>query len=129
MDLLTVLLIGIAGGIGAALRYLIDRAIPVRSWRLGTLTVNVLGSFLLGAMTAMWIGETGSGEGSATQWLAILGTGFCGGLTTFSSASLDAVELAQEESPRRADAYQSLMLLGCLLAAILGLMIGALMTS
>ncbi|MCI6574798.1 MAG: fluoride efflux transporter CrcB [Actinomycetaceae bacterium] len=124
MNIFTVLFIGIGGGLGAALRYGIDSRFrdgetPAHSWRLGTLLVNLLGSFVLGVVTAIW-----AGEGAEAQWLAIIGTGFCGGLTTFSSASLDTVELAQEKSRLHASSYQAFMLLGCLLLAILGFTIG-----
>lgn len=126
MSAISVILIGVGGGLGAAVRYLVDRAMPLHSWRLGTFTVNCVGSFLLGVATALW---AGSEEAQQAQWLAIAGTGFCGGLTTFSTASVDAVELISEHSTRRSIAYQVLMLLSCLTMAALGYFLGSLLAN
>mgnify|MGYP005846360743 CR=1 FL=1 len=77
--------VGLGGGLGAALRYGVGAALAGRLpfWA-ATLAVNVLGSFVLGAIFA----KTPSGR---TYILG--GTGFCGGFTTFSTFSLDAVRL------------------------------------
>ncbi|MBD8868289.1 fluoride efflux transporter FluC [Nocardioides donggukensis] len=80
---MTALLVALGAAVGAPLRYLaghhLDRAVP---W--GTFAVNVAGSFLLGAFTASAL------SGAA---LALLGTGFCGALTTYSAFAVRAVEL------------------------------------
>jgi len=84
-------LLVVAGGmLGAPARYLIDRAIAARFESLlplGTLTVNIVGSALLG-------GLIGAG---ANSWLwAAAGTGFCGALTTFSTFGYETISLAAE---------------------------------
>jgi CrcB protein len=71
----TPLLVALGAAAGSVLRYLsghwLDRRLP---W--GTLLVNVVGSFLLGALT---------GSDPGADALALLGTGFCGGVTTYSA--------------------------------------------
>lgn len=84
------LLVLIGGAGGAVLRYLLDTQVKRRfgsAFPWGTLTVNLLGAGLLGALH-------GAGVGSAAE--ALLGTGFCGALTTFSTFELDTVHLFQD---------------------------------
>ncbi len=86
---MTFLLVLIGGAFGAMLRYLLDAKVKKRfgkAFPWGTLTVNVLGAGLLGAL---------HGAGTDTAVEALLGTGFCGALTTFSTFELDTVHLAQ----------------------------------
>jgi CrcB protein len=99
----TALLVVLGAAGGTALRLLANRALPdPRS----TLLVNVLGSLVLGLCA-------GFGE----HPYALLGIGFCGAFTTFSTFALDAVEL-----PRRSGAgYVALSVVLCLGAAAIGL--------
>jgi CrcB protein len=89
-----VLGIALAGAIGAPARYLVDRLVQ-RRFRFdlpgGTFIVNVSGSLLLGLVSgaAMYHGLT-------TTPRLLLGTGFCGAYTTFSTAMLETVELASD---------------------------------
>lgn len=89
---MTPLVIALAGGLGAAARFVVDgvaaRRNPFR-FPLGTLVVNVTGSLLLGLLTGAVIAY-----GGAEELQLILGTGFLGGYTTFSTASVEAVRLA-----------------------------------
>ena len=92
---MTALLV-IAGAVaGAPLRYLTDLLVQSRHdsvfpW--GTLAVNAAGSLILGAVA-------GAVGGGAPGWLlTLLGTGFCGALTTFSTFGLETVRLAGEGS-------------------------------
>jgi CrcB protein len=87
---MTLLLIALGAAIGAPLRYLTDRAVQSRHdsvfpW--GTLTVNVAGSLILGLLT---------GLPASAAVTAVLGTGFCGALTTYSTFSYETLRLAQE---------------------------------
>lgn len=87
---LVVVSVLVAGATGAVLRYALSRAFPVRPGHLpgGILIVNVLGSGLAGAL----IGLAERAELTGDLRL-ILVTGFCGGLTTFSTWSVETIEL------------------------------------
>ena len=91
--LVTVLLVAVGGALGAPARYVIDLAVQsvhgtVFPW--GTFTVNLLGSLVLGAVA----GAVGAG---APGWLlALVGTGVCGALTTFSTLGYETVRLLED---------------------------------
>lgn len=90
---MTVLLVFIGGGLGAQSRYLTDRWVQSRHrWRfpLGTLLVNLIGCLILGIIAGGIVHRSWPAEVQAG-----LGTGFCGGLTTFSTFSVETVELLQ----------------------------------
>ncbi|CAN5288656.1 hypothetical protein BH11ACT2_BH11ACT2_22900 [soil metagenome] len=83
-----VLAVVIAGVAGAAIRFAVSRALPSRfPW--AVLVVNVVGSAIGGVVIALW-----AHAGLSSEWRLILLTGFCGGLTTFSTFSVDSVQLA-----------------------------------
>ncbi len=103
---MTVLLVFVGGALGAPARYLLDRWVQSRhSWRfpVGTLLVNVVGCLLIGAIAGGLAHRHWS-----PQVQALLGTGFCGGLTTFSTFSVETVELLQNRFSLRALLYVSL---------------------
>ena len=90
---MTVLLLALAGGAGAAARFLVDGLVRARfrtglPW--GTIVINVSGSLLLGLLAGLVMRHH---VPSSLQ--AILGTGFLGGYTTFSTASVETVRLVQ----------------------------------
>ena len=80
----------LAGAVGALLRYALSRAFPVRPGHLpgGILIVNVVGSAVAGALIGL--AERAALDGDLRL---ILVTGFCGGLTTFSTWSVETIEL------------------------------------
>jgi len=93
---LTLLLVLVGAGVGAPSRWLLDQAIQDRRdtvFPLGTWTINVSGSLLLGVI----LGATAFGPGSA-QLVALAGTGFCGGFTTYSTFGFETVRLTEEGS-------------------------------
>jgi len=84
----------IAAAVGAPVRYLVDGAIAERAegvfpW--GTFVINASGSLLLGALTGL-----GLYHAFPKVPKVILGTGFCGSYTTFSTFTYETVELLEE---------------------------------
>lgn len=115
---MTALLAVLAGGaVGAPVRYLVDRAVTSRRgggvfpW--GTLLVNVLGALLLGLVTgaAGYLGPDG---------VALLGTGLCGGLTTFSTFGYETARLLEAGAVLEAGLNAAGSLLAGLAAATVG---------
>jgi fluoride exporter len=114
------LLVALAGGLGAAARYVVDGLVTDRSrarMPVATLTVNVTGSFLLGVVT-----EWGRAGGSAAV-VTVLGVGLLGGFTTFSTASVELVGLVRSERPGAALALAVSMLVLSLSAAVVGILL------
>lgn len=94
------LLVSIAAGLGAVARYVLDSVIQHRhrgSFPVGTLTINLVGSFVLGLVTGL---ATHHGLGSRTTIVA--GVGFCGGFTTFSTWMWESLVLVQNRALRAA---------------------------
>jgi CrcB protein len=115
------LAVALAGGAGAVARYLVDGAVQDRTSGLfpfGTMTVNVIGSLILGLIAGSFIHHGLSGHVRA-----VVGTGFCGGLTTWSTASWETVRLAEEGSGRLAVGYTLSNLGASLGAGAIGLAI------
>ncbi|MGH3898161.1 MAG: fluoride efflux transporter CrcB [Pseudonocardiaceae bacterium] len=89
-----VLLVALGAAIGAPLRYLVDRAVQARHDTLfpwGTLAVNAAGSFVLGALAT-------TGLHAPAPVMALIGTGLCGALTTYSTFGYETVRLLQDRA-------------------------------
>jgi CrcB protein len=91
-----VLMVFLGGMVGAPLRFLTDKAVQSRHdsvfpW--GTFAINVSGAFILGAIAAAT-----AHHHLAPNLSLLLGTGFCGGLTTFSTFSYETVRLMEDGS-------------------------------
>ena len=118
---MTFVLVLTGGALGAMLRYALDARAKQRfgkAFPWGTLTVNILGTGLLGALH-------GAGTGTAVE--ALLGTGFCGALTTFSTFSLDTVHLVQSGEHAKAAVNVAVsLLLGVVVFALLYVLFRAL---
>lgn len=122
MTPLVVLLLVIAGGLGAVTRFLVDGVVRSRfavAFPLGTVLINLTGSFALGLLTGLTLAQV-----LPDPVRVVIGTGFLGGYTTFSTATFETVRLVQE----RRVAAALLNGLGTLVAttalAGLGLVIG-----
>lgn len=114
----TIVWIALGGAAGTVARHAVTTwmapALGV-AFPIGTVTVNLIGAFLLG-----WLATSGV---SPTLGLA-LGTGFLGGFTTYSTFSLDAVRLIQAGAWGSAAAYVGITLVGGLLGAAAGMALG-----
>lgn len=89
---MTLVAVFFGAALGAPCRYLLDRFVQSRhtsDFPWGTLTVNVAGCFLIGFVVG-------------TSWMPLLGVGFCGGLTTYSTFSYETVRLLEQERYRLA---------------------------
>ena len=117
MTPLIFLLASLAGGVGAALRYLADigvSGLADRRFPWGIVIVNVTGSFVLGVVTA-----------ALPDAAFIVGAGLLGGYTTFSTASLDTLALWKDGERPAAVAHLLGTFVASVLAALAGLAIGA----
>lgn len=111
------LLVALGAAIGAPLRYAVTQLLRERgaTSHAGTLLVNVVGSFILGLLIG------GGIEGNA---LALLGTGFCGALTTMSTLALEVWDAIIERRTPHAVAALVLHLVLGLGAAWVGYALG-----
>ncbi|HXD88742.1 MAG TPA: fluoride efflux transporter CrcB [Urbifossiella sp.] len=88
---------------------------PLLEFPVATLLINVSGSMILGFVAAYFLSHPDPARRSANLYL-LLGAGFCGGFTTFSTFSLEAFELIRDERWGSAIAYT----LGSVVAGIFG---------
>jgi fluoride exporter len=111
-------LVFIGGGIGAALRHAANLAVARLGYAfpIGTLTVNVAGSFAMGVLVAYFALRTGIDQ----HVRLLLTTGLLGGFTTFSAFSLDAAVMWE----RGAFASFAIYVLASLVLSIAGLFAG-----
>jgi CrcB protein len=92
--------IALAGAIGAPVRYLVDRNVSNRTrgvFPLGTFVINVSGSFILGVVAGFALYHA-----LPEAPRAVLGSGFCGAYTTFSTFTYETVALVEERAYRPA---------------------------
>lgn len=118
---MTWLLVAIGAVVGAPARYLADRAVQARHdsgrpW--GTLAVNVAGSFVLGLVAGLEVTE---------GWSALVATGFCGALTTWSTLGYETVRLLDDDDAPGAWGNLALSIALGVASAGLGVAAGTLM--
>ena len=90
-----VLLVGVGGFVGSVARYLVAVLFANQFssvFPFATLTVNVVGCFLIGIIFAL----SDRGNILSPEWRVLLTTGFCGGFTTFSTFSYESLRLLQD---------------------------------
>ena len=100
----------LGGAAGTLARAGVAEALPVTPgvWPWATLIVNLVGTAILGWVVA------------ADRWRALVGTGFCGALTTFSTFQVEIVQLAEGGHAPLAAAYLAVSVAAGLAAAELG---------
>ena len=124
---MTVLLVALGAAVGAPLRYLVDRA--VQTWHdslfpWGTIAVNVAGSFVLGVLVrGTTVHAVPGGVG------ALLGTGLCGALTTYSTFGYETMRLMQQRTTALAVFNAVASVIGGLGAAYIGVAIAQALVS
>ncbi|MCP2259447.1 CrcB protein [Streptoalloteichus tenebrarius] len=119
---MSALLVVLGAAVGAPLRYLTDlwardRFDAVFPW--GTFLVNVVGSFVLGVVSGLALA---GGAGEAVQ--ALVGVGFCGALTTYSTFGYETVRLLEEGARRDALLNAAGSVLAGLASAVAGVALG-----
>jgi fluoride exporter len=117
------LLLAVAGGLGAGTRFVVDgliRSKVTAAFPWPTAIINMSGSLVLGVLTGLVLSRI-----APTDVGAVIGTGFLGGYTTFSTASYEAVHLIQEKRYGLAIAYSVGILVTCVVLAYAGYRWGA----
>jgi CrcB protein len=116
---MAVLAVAVGGGVGALARWMLSYqlnayfpAIPP-----GTLAANIIGGYIVGFAIAFFA----SRPDIAPEWRLLIITGFCGGLTTFSTFSAEVVMLIQQGEISKMTIAITLHLAGSLAATILGI--------
>lgn len=119
--MMTYALVALGGAIGSVLRYAIG-ALSVAAWGnsfpWGTILINMTGSFLIGLVAAATLADGVLPANPALRLFIMVG--FCGGYTTFSSFSLQTLELARDGRPGAALLNVMLSLLLCFVAVAIG---------
>jgi len=120
--MILVLTVALAGAIGAPARFTLDSWLQRRARTtvpVGTMAVNVSGSFALGLITAL------ADRHLSSTFQTVVGTGLLGAFTTFSTFSFESVRLAEEGAWRALATYVGVTVVAGLAAAGLGLWIGS----
>lgn len=118
----SLLLVMAGGAIGSGARFLTGQATLAAfgpGWPSGTLTVNLVGSLLMGVLAGI-LARAGTG---GEAWGLLLGTGMLGGFTTFSAFALDTVNMAQRGDGVAALSYVLVSVIGGLIALFAGMMV------
>ena len=130
--MLTYFWIAIGGALGSVARYALNGVVSARlgeTFPVGTLVVNVAGSFIIGVLGALTIPEgrmSSETRALATQFLMI---GICGGFTTFSSFSLQTLNLIRDREWLYASGNVLLSVALCMVAVWLGYLLGSVVNS
>lgn len=110
--------VAVVGGIGAVLRFVVDRAVArrvARAFPFGTLAVNISGALVLGFLGSLALGRDAA---------LLVGTGFVGAYTTFSTWMLETQRLGEERQTWTALANIVVSVVLGMAAAVLGQWVG-----
>lgn len=123
MNFYKLLLVGAGGMLGSIARYITSKSIHEKVnavFPFGTFTVNIAGSLVIGFLYAWLSRKTGGNE----SMKLLLGTGFCGGFTTFSAFAFENVDLLQQKLISTSVLYICLTLVIGFLAVLTGFALG-----
>lgn len=121
MNMLTWFAVALGSAIGGVARYGVGLAVARAvgaAFPWGTLLINVVGSFVIGLYGALTLADGPMPAGA--EWRAFVMVGFCGGFTTFSSFSLQTVDLLQAGETAAAASYVAGSVALCVAGAFLG---------
>ena len=123
---LPVLLVFVGGAIGTVTRYLIGLAVPEQpaGFPLPTFLVNIVGAFVLGLLLEGLL-RRGADEGPRQRVRLLLGPGFLGGFTTYSSLCVETVQLTEHGHYILGGAYAVMSLLLGVAAGAVGIWVAA----
>ncbi len=109
------LIVAMGGAVGAAARYAIS-TIPFKmTFPIGTLITNFIGAFLIGLVVGL-----AEGKRLTDNSVLFFKTGVCGGFTTFSTFSLEAVTLFENNNIAIVIAYAAASVVLCMLGVVIG---------
>lgn len=120
--MVTQLLLVMGGGaVGCGIRFAVPTLFPVAttSFPWSTLTINLVGSFILGILT----GALSHDNVHHRNLYLLLGTGLCGGFTTMSAFSVEVIALYESSRFLACGFYVAASTLGCIILAALGLIL------
>lgn len=117
--------VAVVAAVGAVCRYLLDQTVQHQHrtpfpW--GTFVINMCGAFLFGLFTGL-----AEHHGLSSSGLAVLGTGFCGGFTTFSTWMWETLALAESGTTGRPRAAAAVNLIGTLVVGLIAACLGFLL--
>ena len=119
MDVRLILLVGLGGAIGSMLRYLATEIIPSNHMPYGTISVNLVGSMLLGIM----FGAIAADVIINQNYVLLFGTGVLGAFTTMTAFAMDTVTLSEDELSKTV-IYITITIFGSIGFAWLGYKLG-----
>lgn len=122
MNAILFLGVALAGGVGASLRVLLDRAVTARTadaYPWGITVVNLSGSLLIGVLAGL-----GQSSLMSAPWLAVLGVGLLGGYTTFSAVTVEVALALSRRDHRSALLHGGAQLIVAVALAALGMTLG-----
>jgi CrcB protein len=119
-------LIFLGGAAGSVVRYAVSRALPTAMgrWPTATFVVNLVGALVLGTLLEA-LARSGGDDGWRLRCRLLIGTGFCGGLTTYSTFAVELDLLVRHGSASLALAYAVASLVGGAVCTAAGIALAA----